>query len=54
MIAPESNPPSRLLQYLLLTWVGASALFFLLRFSLTFHHANRSAIEGLVERLFAG
>lgn len=37
---------------LLLTWVGATALFFYLRFSITFYMANEAAIRSLVGRFF--
>jgi hypothetical protein len=38
---------------LLLTWISGTALFFFLRFTLTFHHANEAAIREVFHRLFS-
>lgn len=38
---------------LLHTWIGGAALFFFLRFSLTFYHANQAAIRDFLQRIFS-
>lgn len=42
-----------MLEALLLTWIGATALFFFLRFSIIFYHANASAIRAAWDRFFS-
>lgn len=52
-MTPGSNTVagSRLVDFLLLLWIAGTALFYFLRFSITFFNANAEAIRSLASQL---
>jgi len=49
----ESPGPTYLRDTVLLAWIAGTALFFFLRFSLTFYNANEIAIRTMLNRVFS-